>query len=473
MEVKLSPSSVTGLCGLVEARNDPLPDLKSPYSYSISNNGRIYVKGKENFFIPDFNKQNKSEINIGILYCPKAKVIIFTKDGKSLGVTIRRVEGIFVPVLQNQTSYTYNFKDNFEFPLASFCQGLNYPPPPNLNGRNLTDEQAHSKYWFYEIKQQLNTRYPKSISDNEKKDEYYLRNSIDMPLLLQRIQELCGITLNQRIITDTRQGRFVQLDYLDVLSMEPKLSYFPLIDFAEGVTTLLQIIEQPKSALRDALVEKRQLLEAEQKISCSTSESSMPLILFYKGSVYYQIAIRSTNDEKKEYLDLALKQFQKLNINDEEKEIYQYKDLSQSLDMNQYTKDLQDIYLNSLYMEGLIQLHKHDNLYDLFPNHSKLLDAAKIIKKAYLIPGGRELLYQKMARLTNEVEGCTYEEAFNILLEAQTIKIATGSSGLASFISSLIFIIHICDIDFNRRPGRYCDLARGHCSFVCRDEGKL
>eukprot|EP01125_Pyxidicula_operculata_P013615 TRINITY_DN4514_c0_g1_i3.p1 TRINITY_DN4514_c0_g1~~TRINITY_DN4514_c0_g1_i3.p1 ORF type:complete len:1558 (-),score=367.99 TRINITY_DN4514_c0_g1_i3:36-4709(-) len=414
-------------------------NLRSELSYSLTSDGAIYTNGKPSLY----TKQIHNETVVGVYYCARNKVIIFTMNGQSLGATIQCEQGVYIPVLEGFKLIKANFGEGeFLFDIISFCAGLRYPVPSFMKQEKEIEKQ-HRKFWTKTLKNQLLSRYPDSLCDEELLSSVSLRDRIDFSSMILRLQEISGIKLSGRVVkTAVDDNKHMELQLTDVLAIKPCVSHISLIDFAEGAALLLQV---EKGGIQDTKHEMLQLQDAQTKIVSGISGYEIPHYVYLLGNVYYQMAIRCSGPAKMEYLIRAETEYGKYN--DANRKLYSFPDLDESY-LKHHTSSLNATWIKTRFKEGFVILHKNmlnqdESMLKLFPRDRALLQAAEKFKEAFLL-GGEERFLKYMKELRQTLYGCSAATAIQCLIEAQALKTAAVDAGFKNcdLWLHLTFITH-------------------------------
>eukprot|EP01125_Pyxidicula_operculata_P017771 TRINITY_DN626_c0_g1_i2.p1 TRINITY_DN626_c0_g1~~TRINITY_DN626_c0_g1_i2.p1 ORF type:complete len:1906 (-),score=451.08 TRINITY_DN626_c0_g1_i2:60-5777(-) len=393
-------------------------------SFCLCMDGTVIEAGSDTTYatpIPD-----TTECVVGLFYCSSSKVVIFTLNGKSLGVLLSVTSNVFVPVLYGANVIDVNFGNDLEnrpysFDIDSFCVGMHYPLPHEPHPL----QTAHKLFWNHKLKKQLTQKFEKILGHDEKIDTVSLRDKIDMQYMLIRLQELSGIIISPKIIQDTGdQSLHVELKLTDIFDIQPRVSHLQIIDFAEGVSELLLI---EKEGLTDIETQKSKLMSAEAKIKDGIGSSLDPNYSYYYGNCFFQLSMRCTGKQQLEYLVKAEKYF---SYNEKAQKLYLFPDLDDQ-HRESYLNSLNKLNFKSRFKEGLIVLFKMiatrapTKLLEYLPVSNVLSQAADKIKLVFQSEDGRSHCLKFMKKLEFEIYGSNSNETIKILLQSQAIKLAS------------------------------------------------
>eukprot|EP01125_Pyxidicula_operculata_P015455 TRINITY_DN5247_c0_g1_i2.p1 TRINITY_DN5247_c0_g1~~TRINITY_DN5247_c0_g1_i2.p1 ORF type:complete len:2540 (-),score=775.56 TRINITY_DN5247_c0_g1_i2:128-7747(-) len=221
---------VFGLCGTGQHNF-----LKDATAYSITSDGSMFIQGKR-FECPFSWKKGDT---IGVFYSFRSKQIVFTKN-EELKYSVGVSKGALIPkiIIGKNTEIGYNFGPAFVYNIEGLCDRVSLQSPI------IHDDSLH--FWEKDIKPVLENYYPHCLSDEELQDHISIRNSVHLPTLAKRIEELLGMKFSERLHTylntdPTSSFTLSTYDIVEMTGCEPNME---LLEFSDGVVSLLEAMSK-------------------------------------------------------------------------------------------------------------------------------------------------------------------------------------------------------------------------------------
>jgi len=187
-------------------------------------------------------------------------------------------------------------KSNFG-PLEHFCFGL----PKFLYDHGFKDPVLKQKipesqdFWKGRLKKLLISSFPNSLFPFEENENFNLRRSVNMPLLVAKFSEMSAIHLSDRIsnrLIQDPKGRLT-IHLHDIVSLGSRASTIGVVD----LVSVMSVFEDPSShSVNRALL--YQMLEKIVRV-IDASGSDLPIHYYYWGRLYIELAAQTTNPKTK------------------------------------------------------------------------------------------------------------------------------------------------------------------------------
>eukprot|EP01125_Pyxidicula_operculata_P022245 TRINITY_DN898_c1_g1_i1.p1 TRINITY_DN898_c1_g1~~TRINITY_DN898_c1_g1_i1.p1 ORF type:complete len:1793 (+),score=365.55 TRINITY_DN898_c1_g1_i1:43-5379(+) len=236
---------------------------------------------------------------VGLLYNMTEQMLAFTKNGQLVGNVIYGLKSNleYIPIIGvgPNTKVVWNFgvSSPFKFAVDSFCDSILLPPA--TNPVNLVAD----RFWKSKdgLKAAVNQRFPFCLIPYEEDESFDLRNSVDMGLLIQRLNKSSGVLFSSSLL-QVKSHTFIRVLESDIVSLYSRKSQMGIILYAEAVHTLLSMEEQK---IYDE-TQISSLLTAESKLASVIQHTNLKHArdYFYWGSIWWEIAKRQTNDAVKQ-----------------------------------------------------------------------------------------------------------------------------------------------------------------------------
>eukprot|EP01127_Copromyxa_protea_P023699 TRINITY_DN8982_c0_g1_i1.p1 TRINITY_DN8982_c0_g1~~TRINITY_DN8982_c0_g1_i1.p1 ORF type:complete len:1492 (-),score=227.39 TRINITY_DN8982_c0_g1_i1:132-3959(-) len=229
--------------------------------------------------------------HVGLLCVPRKSFVMWTVNSYTVGPKLQvNFHETYYPAFSMSSNTTpcslqFNIEhENFVFPVDSFCSTL---------GLHKISEQ--SEFWTEKVKTIILKRFVNALTPEEENKHFDVRMSIDMILLLERFQEMTGVTIS-KIFIENFSG-VENLKRSDVVSLNSRVSHLGYINGIEAAITLFALSDR----IGNATAEIAKLLDAHRKLSYLGSLLGLlPAEQQYHwAAIWYHIAIRHDNVEER------------------------------------------------------------------------------------------------------------------------------------------------------------------------------
>jgi len=158
-------------------------------------------------------------------------------------------------------------------------------PPVIVN-----EPESCGKFWTEEIKRSLESRFNDCLQATEQAPETDLRHFVNFKLLIERFQTMTGVQFSNHL-SKYKQGEFLTIKSSDIIGLNSRVSFMQIIEYADAISTLLQIQKNPTYTKE----ELESLKTAEDNLSRSIKIYDIvePSDCYFLGTTYLEIALRS------------------------------------------------------------------------------------------------------------------------------------------------------------------------------------